>query len=112
LRRPAYRALTQRLGASFHLSPLSLAEAEAYVAHRLRVAGARNRLFTPQAVAVLHRLSGGVPRLLNHFATQALIEAMGRGDRMVDAEAALATGDGDLFEEGAAEGPQPVAAHQ
>jgi len=112
LRRPAYRALTQRLGASFHLSPLSLAEAEAYVAHRLRVAGARSRLFTPQAVAVLHRLSGGVPRLLNHFATQALIEAMGRGDRMVDAEAALATGDGDLFEEGAAEGPQPVAAHQ
>jgi type II secretory pathway predicted ATPase ExeA len=99
LRRPAYRALVQRIAASFELGALSAAESAAYLSHRLRVAGAARDLFTPAAAALLHRAAGGVPRLLNQLATQALLEGMARGVGEVDAEiAAAAVGDEAFLE--------------
>ncbi len=86
LRHRAYRALVQRIGADFQLRPLTLAEAGAYVAHRLQVAGAARQLFSEDALERLHGASGGVPRVLNHLATQALIEGMARGRGAVGAE--------------------------
>jgi type II secretory pathway predicted ATPase ExeA len=86
LRHPTYRALTQRLGAEYHLTPLSLADAGAYVRHRLKVAGAGRELFDQGALAALHEASHGIPRVLNHLASQALIEGMARGRSRVDAE--------------------------
>ena len=86
LRRPAYRALTQRIGAHFHLSPLTATDTAAYVAHRLAVAGAERPLFTEEAVKRLHAASAGVPRVINHLATQALLEGMARGAELVDEE--------------------------
>jgi type II secretory pathway predicted ATPase ExeA len=85
LRHRAYRALTQRIGASFSLVPLAPGETGAYVAHRLAVAGATGPIFTPEAVARLHAASCGIPRVLNQLATQALLEGMARGLRRVDA---------------------------
>ncbi len=84
LKRRAYRALTQRIGAHFHLRPLTAEETGAYLEHRLSVAGAERRLFTEGAVGRLHAASGGVPRVVNHLATQALLEGMARGSRVVD----------------------------
>lgn len=86
LRHRAYRALVQRIGADFQLRPLTLAEAAGYVAHRLQVAGAARPIFSPAAVERLHAASGGVPRVLNHLATQALIEGMARGREGVGSE--------------------------
>ncbi len=86
LRHRAYRALVQRIGADFQLRPLTLAEAAGYVAHRLRVAGAARPIFSAAAVERLHAASGGVPRVLNHLATQALIEGMARGREGVGSE--------------------------
>jgi type II secretory pathway predicted ATPase ExeA len=85
LRHRTYRALTQRIGASFHLLPLAAPESHAYVAHRLSVAGASREVFTPEAVERLHVAAGGIPRVLNHLATQALLEGMARGAQRVDA---------------------------
>ncbi|HLA78814.1 MAG TPA: AAA family ATPase [Vicinamibacteria bacterium] len=84
LKRRAYRALTQRIGAHFHLLPLTVEDTGAYLDHRLSIAGAERRLFTEAAVRLLHAASGGVPRVINHLATQALIEGMARGSRLVD----------------------------
>jgi len=112
LRRPAYRALAQRLGASFHLAPLAQAEAEAYLAHRARVAGARRPLFTPEAVAVLHRAAAGIPRVLNQLATQALLEAMARGEPRVGGAAAQAVAaEAETNSEGPATALRAVVAH-
>lgn len=86
LRHRAYRALVQRIGADFQLRPLTPAEAAGYVAHRLQVAGAARPIFSPAAVERLHAASGGVPRVLNHLATQALIEGMARGREGVGSE--------------------------
>ncbi len=85
LRHRAYRALTQRISASFQLVPLGLADTLAYVKHRLSVAGAKREVFTEEAVARLHLASCGIPRVINHLATQALLEGMARGVRQVDA---------------------------
>jgi type II secretory pathway predicted ATPase ExeA len=84
LRHRAYRALTQRIGAEFHLSPLSLEDTKRYVGHRLKVAGCKRTLFSPEALASLHKGSGGIPRVLNHLATQALLEGMARGAEVID----------------------------
>jgi general secretion pathway protein A len=85
LRHRAYRALTQRIGASFQLLPLEAADTRAYVGHRLQVAGAARAIFTADAVERLHTASRGVPRVVNHLATQALLEGMARGAQQVDA---------------------------
>jgi general secretion pathway protein A len=84
LRHRAHRALTQRIGVSFRLVPLSVEDTLAYVTHRLAVAGAEARLFTEEAIARLHAASGGVPRVVNQIATDALLEGMARGTRQVD----------------------------
>jgi type II secretory pathway predicted ATPase ExeA len=106
LRHRTYRALTQRLGAEFHLTPLKLEDVRDYVRHRLKVAGATRDLFDEAALQMLHEASGGVPRVLNHLASQALIEGMARGAGRVDAGvAAAAMADRDL-----AAGPPPATA--
>ena len=84
LRHRTYRALTQRIGIAFDLLPLEAADADAYVAHRLKVAGAERSLFTRDAIARLHEASQGVPRVLNQLATDALLEGMARGVSQVD----------------------------
>jgi type II secretory pathway predicted ATPase ExeA len=90
LRHPSFRALTQRIGAEFHLTPLSAEDTQAYLLHRLRVAGASSPLFTEGATRRLHEQSGGTPRVLNHLATQALLEGMGRGVSVIDEDIAAA----------------------
>jgi type II secretory pathway predicted ATPase ExeA len=84
LKHRTYRALTQRIGAHFHLTPLSEAESIRYLNHRLAVAGAERPLLAEAAARLLHAGSGGIPRVLNHLATQALIEGMARGAHVID----------------------------
>ncbi len=97
LRHRAYRALTQRIGAEFHLTPLTADDAIAYVRHRLSVAGATRPVVSEAAIRRLHAAAGGIPRVLNHLATQALLEGMARGAEVVDEEvAAAATADREL----------------
>ena len=93
----AYRALTQRIGAQFHLTPLSEEDSASYLRHRVRVAGGERDLFTAGALRVLHRASGGLPRVLNHLATQALLEGLGRGAGLVDEEIATAAAEGQFL---------------
>jgi type II secretory pathway predicted ATPase ExeA len=90
LKHRAYRALTQRIGAEFHLTPLSADDAVAYVRHRLKVAGATRTVLSDSAIRRLHAASRGVPRVLNHLATQALLEGMARGAAVVDEDMASA----------------------
>ncbi len=79
LRRRELRQVSQRIAARYHLLPLTRAETAAYVQHRLRVAGAGRALFTRPALYWLHRVSGGVPRLINVIADRALLGAWTAG---------------------------------
>lgn len=89
LDRPELRQLAQRITARFHLTPLDADEVEAYVRHRVAVAGATRFPFTRLAVKRLHHHAGGVPRLVNVIAERALLAGYGRdehpvGERLVD----------------------------
>ena len=83
LARPDLRQVSQRITARFHLTPLSSAETGDYIRHRLRVAGGDTALFTPAAVQLIHRLSGGVPRLINVICDRALLGCYAEGTRSV-----------------------------
>jgi hypothetical protein len=54
------------------------------VAHRLRLAGATQAVFAPDALEALFRWSGGVPRVLNTLADNALFEAFLSESKPVD----------------------------
>ena len=75
LSRVDLRQLAQRITGRYHLEPLSHDETEAYVRHRLSVAGGSGTIFTSQACRELYRLSGGVPRIINVIADRTLLGA-------------------------------------
>ncbi|HEX4152847.1 MAG TPA: AAA family ATPase [Steroidobacteraceae bacterium] len=75
LDRTDLRQLAQRITGRYHLNPLVKPEAEAYVRHRLRVAGASGEIFTGAALAEVHRVSAGVPRVINVVCDRALLGA-------------------------------------
>jgi general secretion pathway protein A len=73
LDRTDLRQLAQRITGRYHLMPLSREETKGYVRHRLRVAGATQEIFTPGALLELHRLSSGIPRVINVACDRALL---------------------------------------
>ena len=73
LDRNELRQLAQRITGRYHLMPLSREETKGYVRHRLRVAGATEDIFTPGALLELHRLSLGIPRVINVACDRALL---------------------------------------
>ena len=85
LDRPELRQLAQRITGRYHLSPLSQAETAGYVKHRMRVAGATAEAFTPTALREVHRLSHGIPRVINVICDRALLGAFTQEDHRVGA---------------------------
>jgi general secretion pathway protein A len=85
LEQPDLRQLAQRITGRYHLSPLSRAESAGYVKHRMRVAGATAEAFTPAALREVHRLSNGIPRVINVISDRALLGAFTREEHRVGA---------------------------
>jgi general secretion pathway protein A len=77
--------LAQRVEIRVELTAMDWLESQAYVAHRLRLAGATQAVFAPDALEALFRWSGGVPRVLNTLADNALFEAFLSEAKPVDA---------------------------
>jgi general secretion pathway protein A len=85
LDRTDLRQLAQRITGRYHLQPLSREETRGYVRHRLRVAGASEEIFTPGALNELHRLSLGIPRVINVACDRALLGAYTQDMRKITA---------------------------
>jgi general secretion pathway protein A len=84
LARRDLRQLAQRITARYHLTPLAKLEAEDYIRHRLSVAGGEGKVtFTSEALNAIHRLSGGVPRLINLICDRALLAGYVTGARTI-----------------------------
>ncbi|MGA2342099.1 MAG: AAA family ATPase [Steroidobacteraceae bacterium] len=83
LDRTELRQLAQRITGRYHLNPLLKHETLQYVRHRLRVAGASSEIFTPAALAEMHRVSAGVPRVINVCCDRALLGAYTEETRKV-----------------------------
>jgi type II secretory pathway predicted ATPase ExeA len=79
--------LSQRVRLRFHLGRLSRAETKEYILHRLNVAGAADReILTPEALQLVFRYSGGVPRLVNILCDTSLLCAFADESTVVDEE--------------------------
>jgi general secretion pathway protein A len=87
LNSPELVQLTQRVRLRFHLTALSKAETNAYIDHRLEVAGSQGRrIFAEDTYATIYKYTGGVPRLINTLCDTCLMAAFGKDKDTVSME--------------------------
>ena len=85
LARPELEQLAQRVIARYHLGAMTATETEAYIRHRLSVAGMTTAMpFDAKAIARIHQLSRGVPRRINLLCDRALLGAYAGGKGVAD----------------------------
>ncbi|QDX82763.1 hypothetical protein B9N43_16895 [Denitratisoma sp. DHT3] len=90
------RQVRDRVIHRFELPPLTSEEAEAYIDHRLRIAGWRGgRLFSPAAMALVIKASQGRARRINLLADKSLLAAYAKTAQRVD-KSHVRTAFGDL----------------
>src|SRR5215472_17846905 len=65
--------LDQRISLRYHLNTLDDQHTASYIAHRLRMAGQPNQLFTEQAVKLIFDFTRGTPREINNLCDVALL---------------------------------------
>ncbi len=84
LKQNSVRQLRQRISFQYELKGLQRDELDRYLRYRLRVAGFDGEtLFSNAAVARLHRVTAGTPRLVNIIANKAMMLAYGEGRQLV-----------------------------
>ena len=76
--------LAQRVSIKYRLDHLNAESTEAYIKHRLRLAGAARMPFTSGAVKAVHRFSSGTPRVINTLCDNALFEGYVARAPMID----------------------------
>ena len=82
---PSLKQLVQRIRLRFHLGPLDRREMREYIEHRVAVAGGEDaRLFNDDCFDIIHRYTGGVPRLINTLCDSALLCAFADEKTAVD----------------------------
>ena len=74
----------ERISARGVMRALEKEEIGAYIAHRLKVAGREEPIFSPGAVELIAQYSGGVPRKLNHICDICLVIGYSRQATQVD----------------------------
>lgn len=86
LNKPELRQLAQRITARYQLKPLNLEETQAYIRHRLQVAGlpANQNLFSKKIVKGIYKASRGVPRIINVLCDRMLLGTFGKNKTTVD----------------------------
>jgi len=88
---PNLKQLIQRVRLRFHIGPLDIREMREYINHRLAVAGHEaNNLVDDDAFDIIHRYSGGVPRLINTLCDTALLCAFADDKRTVSGDDIMA----------------------
>jgi len=82
---PSLRQLKQRIAFHYALAPLTRAELDYNVSHRLTVAGhPGGALFSPGALSALYQASGGTPRIINILCHKSLLLVFGQGKQQVE----------------------------
>ena len=71
--------INQKINFSQQIEALTKSETHQYVSHRLKIAGAGNRIFEPEAVDMVYLVSAGCPRLINAICDSALLSGYAEG---------------------------------
>lgn len=80
-----HRAVRQRISVNYQLEPLSKGETADYIRHRLKLAGAFEEIFRPDAARGVFNFSRGYPRLINVICDLALLTGYSAGLKKIDA---------------------------
>jgi type II secretory pathway predicted ATPase ExeA len=83
LQEDSNRALRQRIAINYNLIPLTRAETEQYISHRLNVAHCQREIFTSEAIQDIFLYSNGIPRLINIVCDLALLMTYLEGGEVV-----------------------------
>ena len=78
--------LAQRVAVKYHLKSLTVETTKSYIKHSLQIAGARRMLFSADAIPLIHRYAGGVPRLINTISDNGLFEVFLQKRKDVDVQ--------------------------
>ena len=89
LTRSDMRQFAQRITVDYALEPIGETDVHAYIRHRLAVVGGDPDLFTDYACSMAHRLSGGIPRLINQLCDLSLAYGFGEGAGRITASIVL-----------------------
>lgn len=85
LKSPDLTQFSQRITGRFHLTGLEDTETMDYIQHRISVAGGSDEtLFNEKAVKKIHRLTNGIPRLINTLCDRCLLGAYSDDRQQVD----------------------------
>lgn len=85
LEAPELRQLKQRVALRCEIAPFELPETAAYIATRIKVAGGvASRLFSREAVTLIHEYSRGIPRTISVICDNALVSGLALGQQPVD----------------------------
>ena len=94
LRSPEMRQLDQRVSIRYQLDPLDEEGVASYIAHRLTIAGGSGAVrFSRKAVEKIHRLSGGIPRLINLICDRALLSGFAERANRISADMVMDAAD-------------------
>jgi general secretion pathway protein A len=111
LAQPALLPLRQRVALRCTIGPFDVAETASYIASRLRTAGGdASRVFTRDAVVLIHELSKGIARTINVICDNALIAGFALGRRPVDVAAVMEVAADHHLELPQPRDPEPAAA--
>ena len=83
LQSPEMTQFAQRVASDFHLKPLSAEEVDAYIHHRLQVAGSQKQIFSTEACSSVAKVSKGIPRLINIICDTALVYGFSSGAPLI-----------------------------
>jgi len=111
LKAPSMRQLKQRISIRCRILPFGAEETGAFVRHRLKVAGfaGEKQIFGPEVVALIARLSSGIPRVINNICDNVLLSCYALGRLVADRETVLeVAGDLDLEMSGLQGGEETV----
>ena len=110
MQRPQMQQLRQRVIASYHLGPLDKSETQAYIEHRLKHVGWKeDPRFEPACFALIHELTGGIPRRINTICNRLLLAAYLAERHEVTTDDARAIAQEVLEEMGPESGISPAA---
>jgi len=79
------RPFRQRISVNYNIEALNEEETASFIEHRLKVAGATRKYFTPDAISQVYLFSQGFPRLINIICDNALLSGYSAGVEMIDA---------------------------
>jgi len=86
LSRTELRQLNQRITVRYHLTSMEAVDTRDYITHRLRVAGGTPEMvrFSDAAIQLIHRFTGGLPRLVNAVTDRSLLIGYTAESRQID----------------------------